>query len=139
MCADHHPLWSNAMKNQTGLSPSAMPSLPIGADGQKALAAAARLQMQAFSATIRYQIELLSFLKHRCEQDLKLVEDLVASDESSDAFDVVANFVQSATSAYATEAARIASLCSRMASETAKHIRYQAETTIGDMAAQTVA
>jgi hypothetical protein len=127
------------MQDQTRQLPLAMPPLPMMADGQRAIAAAARLQIEAFKATIRYQIELLSFLKHRCEQDLKLVEDLVATGEPNDAFDVVANFVQNATSAYATEAAKVASLGSKLASETAKRVREEAEATIGDMAAQTVA
>ena len=88
---------------------------------------------------MRYQIEMLSFLKHRYEQDLRLVDDLVASDEFNDAFDVVGNFVQIATSEYATEAGKVASIGSKLASETAKCVRKEAVRTIGDMAARTVA
>lgn len=117
----------------------AMPSLPMMADGQKLLSATARLQAQAFKAMMRYQIEMLSFLKHRYEQDLKLADDLAASDEFNDAFDVVGNFVQIATSEYATEAGKVASIGSKLTSEVAKCVRKEAVKTIGDMAARTVA
>ncbi|TIO09404.1 phasin family protein [Mesorhizobium sp.] len=112
---------------------------PAMANGQKAFLAASRLQAQAFKAIMRYQIETLSFLKHRYEQDVKLVDDLVGSDEFSDVFDVFSNFVQNATSEYAMEAGKVASIGSRLATETAKGVRKQAEATIEDMAATTIA
>jgi hypothetical protein len=98
-----------------------------------------RLQAQAFRAAMRYQIETLAFLKHRYEQDVKLMDDLAESVELNDAFDVVSTFVQNATAEYATEAGKIASIGSKLASDTAKRLRIQAEATIGDMAAQTIA
>lgn len=112
---------------------------PAMANGQKAFLTASRLQAQAFKAMMRYQIETLSFLKHRYEQDVKLVDDLVGSDDVSDAFDVFSNFVQNATSEYATEAGKVASIGSKLATETAKRVREQADTTIEDMAAKTIA
>lgn len=112
---------------------------PGMANNQKAFLAASRLQAQAFKAIMRYQIETLSFLKHRCEQDVKLVDDLVASDEFSDVFDVFSNFVQNATLEYAREAGKVASIGSRLATEAANRVRKQAEDTIEDMAAKTIA
>jgi hypothetical protein len=112
---------------------------PAMATGQKVFLAASRLQAQGFKAMMRYQIETLSFLKHRYEQDVKLVDDLVGSDEFSDVFDVFSNFVQNATSEYAMEAGKVASISSKLATETAKRVRKQAETTIEDMAAKTIA
>ena len=109
------------------------------ASGQKLFIAAARLHAHAFKAMMRYQIETPSFLKHRYEQDVKLVDDLVASDEFNDAFDVFGNFMQNATSEYATEAGKVASISSKLASETARRVRKEAETTIEDMAAKAVA
>ncbi|MEP9390228.1 phasin family protein [Mesorhizobium sp. KR9-304] len=120
-------------------SPFAVPSVPVVAGGQQMLHASLRLQAHAFSAAMRYQIETLAFLKHRYEQDMKLMDDLAESVEFNDALDVVGTFVQNATAQYATEAGKIASIGSRLASETAKRLRNQAEATIGDMAAQTVA
>ena len=130
---------SNRAEQSLPLAIPSIPSLPMMADGQKLLSATARLQAQAFKGMMRYQIEMLSFLKHRFEQDLKLVDDLVASDEFNDAFDVLANFVQNATSAYATEAGKVASIGSKVASEAAKRVRKEAGRTIGDMAVGTVA
>ena len=72
--------------SQTTLS---MPSPPIVASGPKFAFAAARLQAHAFKAMMRYQIEALAFLKHRYEEDVKFVNDLVGSNEFNDAFDVV--------------------------------------------------
>lgn len=120
-------------------SPFVLPTLPFVATSQKFFQAAARLQAHAFKAMMQYQIETLSFLKRRYEDDVKLVEDLAGSEESKDAFDVVANFVQNATSDYAAEAGKIASLGARLTSETAKRMRKEAETTIEDIATATTA
>lgn len=116
-----------------------MPPLPMVAGGEQMLHSSLRLQAQAFRAAMRYQIETLAFLKHRYEQDVKLMDDLAESAELNDAFDVVSTFVQNATAEYATEAGKIASIGSKLASDTAKRLRIQAEATIGDMAAQTIA
>ena len=127
------------MQAKTELSPFAMPSLPYIANSQKLFHAAAKLQAYAFKAVMSYQVETLAFLKHRCEQDVKLMDDLAASDEFNDAFDVVSNFVQNATAEYSTEAGKIASIGSRLASETAQRMRKEAENNIEEMALQTVA
>jgi hypothetical protein len=127
------------MLNRTEQSPVAIPSLPMMATGHNLFFAATRLQANAFKAMMRYQIETLSFLKHRYEQDVKLADDLLASDEFNDAFDVLGNFMQNASSDYAAEAGKVASIGSKLASETAKRLRKEAETTIEDMAARTVA
>jgi len=127
------------MSNRAEQSPLATPSLPMMADGQKVLSATVRFQAPAFKAMMRYQIEMLSFLKHRYEQDLKLVDDLAASDEFNDAFDVLGNFVQNATSEYVTEAGKVASIGSKLASDIAQRVRKEAVRTIGDMAARTIA
>jgi hypothetical protein len=120
-------------------SPFVMPPLPLVAGGEQMLHSSLRLHAQAFRAAMRYQIETLAFLKHRYEQDVKLMDDLAESAELNDAFDVVSTFVQNATAEYATEAGKIASIGSKLASDTAKRLRIQAEATIGDMAAQTIA
>jgi hypothetical protein len=127
------------MQTAPAQSPFAMPPLPMITSGQKLLHAGAHLQAHALKAAMRYQIEALAFLKHRCEQDMKLMDALVESEEFNDAFDVVSNFVQKATAEYAAEASKIASISSKLASETAKQVRKEAETTIEDMAAKTVA
>lgn len=127
------------MKTNAGSSHFALEPLPTATNGQKLLIAAAGLQAHALKAMMRYQIETLSFLKHRCEQNVKMVDDLVTGGDFNDAFDVLNNFLQNATSDYAMEAGKVASVNSRLASEIARHVRRQAEATIEDMAASTVA
>ena len=78
---------------------------------------------------MRYQIETLAFLKHRCEQDVKLVDNFVGSGEFIDVFDVFSNFMQNATSDYTAEAGKIAAISSKLASKTAKHLREEADRT----------
>jgi|APTNR8051073442_1049403.scaffolds.fasta_scaffold97326_2 hypothetical protein len=112
---------------------------PMVANAQKFLFSMARLQAQGYKAMMRYQIEGLSFLKHRYEQDVKLAEDLVASADFADAFDVYAGFVQNAVTEYSSETGKMANIGSRIASETARRVRKETDAAIEDMAAQTIA
>lgn len=123
-------------KSAEALSFAATPFL---ANGQKFFLATARLQAQAFRGAMRYQIEMLNFLRHRCEQDVKLVDDLVTSDEFNDAFDVVTDFMQNAATEYTSEVGKVASIGSKLSSETAKRVRKQADEMVEDLAAKTVA
>lgn len=122
---------------KTGLelpqSPFPMPSLPFVANGQKLALATTRLQAQAFKAAMRYQIEALGFLKYRFEQDVKLVDDLAESNEFNDAFDVFTTFMQNATTEYATEASKVISIGSKLASETARQVRKEAKEVAEDI------
>ncbi|MGB3391747.1 MAG: phasin family protein [Pseudaminobacter sp.] len=113
-------------------------AIPMLGQGQKGLFALASMQGHAFKAAMRYQIEGLAFLKHRCEQDMKLVDDLLATGDFNDAFDVYANFCQSALLEYSREAAKVTDIGSKVASDTARQIRREADQAAGDMAAQTV-
>jgi hypothetical protein len=112
---------------------------PFTQTGQKFMRATAAMQAYSIRALLRYQIESLAFLKRRVEDDLKLLEKLSGGDEFVDAFDVFANFVQKATSDYASEAGKFASIGAKLASETAGQVRKEAETTMNDMAAATLA
>ena len=120
-------------------SQAVLSALPGMAESRKFLLAAVRLQALGFQAAMRYQIEALSFLKHRCEQDMKFADALVADDEFKDAFDVCVTFMQNAASEYAAEAGKVAQIGSRVASETARRVSKQAAEAIDDVAAQTVA
>ncbi|GLS34824.1 hypothetical protein GCM10010869_04120 [Mesorhizobium tianshanense] len=126
------------MQTQPERSQFALQTSPMANNGHRFLLAAADLQAQAFKAMMRYQIETHSFLKHRCEQNVKLADDLVAGNEFNDAFDVLITFFQNATSDYVTEAGRVASIGSKLVSETARRVRKGADTTIEDLAASTV-
>ncbi|MDW6020296.1 phasin family protein [Mesorhizobium sp. BAC0120] len=101
--------------------------------------ATARLQLHAFKAAMRYNIEGLAFLQHRYEQDVKFVDDLAASDEFKDAFDVVTAFLQNAATEYANEASKLTSIGYRLASESARKVREEAERATADIAVASVA
>ena len=126
------------MQNKPEWTPSAL-TLPMYASSPQFLLVGTRLQAHAYKAMMRYQIEALSFIKHRYEQDVKLIDDLVASEELDDAFDVCSGFWQDAMSDYAIEVRKVAAIGSELASQTAKRARKETTTTIEDMAARTVA
>jgi hypothetical protein len=127
------------MQTHPELSQFGMQPLPIAENGQKVVLAAASLQANAFKTMMRYHIETLAFLKHRCEQNVKLAEDLITGPEFNDAFDIFSTFLQNATSEYVTEAGKVAALTSKLASETARRVRMEARTVIEDAAAKTAA
>lgn len=100
--------------------PQTSASLPLASANQKLLQASVRLQANALKSITLYQMEGLSFLKCRFEADAKLLEDLADTYEFNDAFDIVTNFMQSAANDYMAEVARVASIGSKVASETAQ-------------------
>lgn len=107
--------------------------------GQQPYLSAARLQADFFKAAMRYQIEALAFLRHRYEQDVKLVDDLLASVEHGDAFDVCTEFCQKAVSEYINEGEKVVKIGSGLASDAAKEVRKQTKAINEDMAAKAVA
>jgi hypothetical protein len=112
--------------------------VPSLADSQEFLSQAARLQAQAYRAVMRYQIEMLDFLKHRFERDVKFLDDLAASAELHDTFDVMTNFIQNAATEYAAEAGKVATIGSKLSSETARRLRKQASGMVEGLAARSV-
>lgn len=132
-------LKENVMLSNRIASSSTTPPLPFMAANQRLFKAGARLQANALKAAMRYQIETLSFLKRRCEADAKLMDDLADSQEFNDAFDIVSNFVQNAAADYTTEVSKLASIGSKLASETAKSTRDEAQDMIEDLATATAA
>jgi len=127
------------MPKQIETSQTDFLSQPFLANGQKYAFAMTRLQGQAFKAMMRYQIEALSFLKRRCEQDMKLVDDLAGSEDFNDAFDVYAAFLQNAVSEYSAETGKIAGIASKIASDAATGVQWEARAAAADMAASTTA
>lgn len=115
----------------------ALPEMPVFENAQRYMFANARLQAHLFKAYMTYQIELLGFLKHRFEQDVKLADGLLASDQFNDAFDVVQGFMQNAATEYAAEAGKIASISSRIASKTAREVNKETTAAMDEMAART--
>lgn len=121
------------------IEPLSTAGIPYLAQGQRLALATARLQAQTFRSAMRFQIEMLGFLKHRFEQDVRFMDDLVASTELNDAFDVVTDFMQNTAAEYTSEAGKMATIGSKLTSETARQIRAQAEGVVEDLAAATIA
>jgi hypothetical protein len=88
------------MQKGSAMSSFAMPLMPYFESGLKLLHATGQLQAHVLSGVMRYQIETLAFLKHRCEQGVKLVDNFVGSGEFNDIFDIFSNFMQNTTSDY---------------------------------------
>lgn len=107
--------------------------------GQKAARAAAVFQIRATKAMMRHRIELLGFLKHRSEQDVRLLDDLASRNEFNDAFEVFSGYFQTAMAEYAFEMGKLASLGSRTTGDMAKAVRMQTDAFVKDQAATTVA
>jgi len=112
--------------------------LPFTQTGQKFLHAIAAMQAQSIRALLRYQIESMSFLKQRFEDDLKLVEKLTDGGEFVDAFDVFVNFIQNASFDYANEAGKFASIGAQLAADTAGQVTHEAKAAMDNMAAATL-
>ncbi len=110
---------------------------PTAGDAQKLLFACARMQAHAFRSMLRFQLEAAGFLKHRLQQDMRLVDDLTRSNDFADAFDVFTGFFQNAATEYSGEAGKVAEIGSRVASETARKLRNEARESVEDMAART--
>lgn len=111
------------------------PAIPLMTNGQKFAFAVARHQGHAVTGMMRYQIDAHDFLKQRCEQDVKLVDDLIASEDVNKAFAICAGWVEKAIADYSAQAGKVASISSELASETAKRMQKEAETITKDVTA----
>lgn len=126
------------MPNTQNATKALLSAFPMPAVGVNFFVEAANAQAQLTKAVLRYQIEALTFLKHRFEQDLRLVDDLVDSGGRGDSIDVVSDFVETAATEYAGEAEKVARMSSRMASETARRMKKSTASAMEDVAARTV-
>ena len=83
---------------------------PMLSNSQKALFSAVRLQAQAYKAMMRCQIEALSFMRHRLEEDVRLVDEIATAHDLGNAFEIYADFLQQTVSEYSDEAGKLANL-----------------------------
>ncbi len=111
--------------------------LPILANPQKFFLTNARLNAQAYRAGLQIQIEMLDFMRHRCEQDAKLVDDLFRTEELTGAFDVLSEFMQNTAKEYATEASKLATISSNIGADTARRAGQSKDAWTGDGSATT--
>lgn len=97
------------------------------ADFQKYLLMFPHLQALAARAALGQQQQALSFLTHRCEQDVQLVDRIVNAGEIKDIYDAVVNFYEGAAKEYAAEAGKVAELGSRMTDDAMKSMRQETD------------
>jgi len=90
---------------------------PMAANLPKMIQASTRMQAQLFNNCMKYNIEVLNFLKHRFEQDMKLVESVTKTEDSGKAFKAYMNFWQSAVREYTDEAGKLAAINNDVASK----------------------
>jgi hypothetical protein len=113
--------------------------IPLAETNEKFAMAVAHMQAHTFKALLRVQIESLTFFKHRCEQEVKLVDDLLTSEKYHNTFGVYGEFWQKAFAEYSNEARKFASIGSRIVSESAKQASREVDSTIEDLTARTIA
>jgi hypothetical protein len=113
--------------NSPSQADSALAQSPQSGSGQRLMLTMARMQGHAMHAALNMQIETLGFLKHRYEQDLKLVDRLTGLNGFSDAFSSCSEFWKETVSEYSEEAGKIVSIGSRLAAEAASNARKDAE------------
>ncbi|RCW81306.1 hypothetical protein C7476_111168 [Phyllobacterium bourgognense] len=78
-------------------------SVPFAQTSRTLAMAAVHIQAHSIKDLIRLQIESLAFVQSRCEQDVKLIDELVTSEKYHNTFGVYAEFCRDAASAYANE------------------------------------
>jgi hypothetical protein len=114
------------------------PQLPAAVDGRMFLLPMEHFQTAAMQAMLRYQIEMLTFMKNRTEHYMRFWEDLLASDYARDGFDLYCCFWRDALQDYTDEAERMTQIGSNMAVQTAKQVRKDQEELTEEVATQMV-
>ncbi|MBL3685110.1 MULTISPECIES: hypothetical protein [Sinorhizobium] len=120
-----------------GFGPSSS-LIPIPLEGPNVLFSLGRLQTDALSAVLRYQIGALSFLKSRCEQDLRYLQEIWSPAHVNDTFDLWCSFWQDACLDYSKEAGRMADIGASLAAKAARRVHGEEKLFADNLAAQTV-
>lgn len=119
-------------------SASIFNSVPFAHTNRAFAMATVHMQAHAFKALIRVQIESLAFVKHRCEQDLKLIDDLITSEKYHNTFGVYGEFCRDAVSEYTAETRKLVSTGSRIVSDLAKYGNGEVDKVFEDVTARTI-
>jgi Phasin protein len=114
-------------------------SVPFARTSRALASAAMHMQAQALKAMFHVQIESLAFVQHRCERDLKLIDDLVDSEKYQNTFGVYGEFCRDAVSQYADETRKLIAIGSGIVSEAAKHANEEVDKVFEDVTARTIA
>lgn len=113
-------------------------SMPAPFEDPNVFFSIGRLQTDPLSAVLRYQIEALSFLKSRCEQDLRYLQEIWSPAHVNDSFDLWCSFWHDAFLDYSKDAGRMADIGSSIAAKAAKRVHGEEKLFADNLAAQTV-
>lgn len=119
-------------------SASLFNSAPFAQTSQTLAMAAVHIQAHSLKALIRLQIESLAFVQSLCEQDMKLIDDLVTSEKYHNTFGVYGEFCRDAAAAYASETRKLMSISSRIVSDSAKFANGEVDSVFEDVTARTI-
>lgn len=119
--------------------PSAMPAVAWPMPGGEPVMLMTRLQAGAFKVMLKWQIESLNFLRHRCEQDMRFVDELLQSPEPGEMMSACSCFLQNALDDYSKEAVKAASYSGKVATDAAREFRSEAEKLSENAMAATIA
>lgn len=125
-------------RQTTQTSPTAPQAELLQAAANGPLMFMARLQASTYKAALKWQIESLGFLRHRYEQDMKFIDELLATPEPGEALSAYSCFLQNALDDYSKEAVKAANYSGKIATDAAREIRSEAEKVSENMMTATV-
>jgi len=96
-------------------------------DGNNPTGSALKIPTTIAKTLLRYQVEGLSFLQHRFQRDIKLMDDVIAAEKTNDTLDVIGDYWRDAVSDYAKEIGKTLAINARFASDTAGIVREEAK------------
>ena len=92
-------------------------------------------QAHSVQALMRVQIELLSFSKHRTQANVKLIDDLIVSEQYQNTFGVYGEFCKDMIAGYISEVGKISNFGSKVLSDAAMNSASEIDDVLDDMAA----
>lgn len=116
-----------------------MPAKLLPATASEPVMFMAHLQAGAFKAMLKWQIESLGFLRHRYEQDIKLIDALLDVPEPGEMLSTCSCFFQNALDDYSREAVKAANYSGKVVTDAAREMRAEAEKISENAMAATVA
>lgn len=90
----------------------------------------AQVQGAAISACMKCNLELLEFVKTRCEEDMKLASSLSASHDATELLENCSEFWQRAIADYSSEVGKLAALNTELAGDLAKKTGAAAQSVV---------
>lgn len=112
---------------------------PAAVDIQRMFLALPHMQAAGMRAALAEQREMLSFAKHRCDQDLALAQQLVDADDVKGLYEAFLRFCEGAAKDYVAELTRASRIGSRVASIATTEIRHEAEQLVKQPVSQKMA